>query len=150
MSDFKSNSDSLRLIPKLNHKKDFSLKQLKNNFTRNFLESESQQKYFVSPSPITNKNSSTQCYNIDKKDENEISYKSNIKNQILEKPIVKIKKTKIIMITGTELLNDLEAAKKKAELIEVIYPGNEIWPDVNYKLGEIIKIIKSDKKMYKW
>lgn len=54
------------------------------------------------------------------------------------------------MITGTELLNDLEAAKKKAELIEVVYPGNEIWPDVNYKLGEIIKIIKSDKKMYKW
>ena len=52
MSEFKSNSVNLSLIPKLNHKKDFSLKQLKNNFTRNFLESESQQKYFVSPSPI--------------------------------------------------------------------------------------------------
>ena len=117
MSDFKSNSDSLRLIPKLNHKKDFSLKQLKNNFSRNFLESESQQKYFVSPSPITNKNSSTQCYNIDKKDENEISYKSNIKNQILEKPIVKIKKTKIINQNSEK---DLKYVKKHLLILEEI------------------------------
>lgn len=54
------------------------------------------------------------------------------------------------MITGTELLNDLEAAKRKAELIEVVYPGNEIWPEVNYKLNEIIKLIKTDKLLYSW
>lgn len=54
------------------------------------------------------------------------------------------------MITGTELLSDLEAAKKKAEFVEVVYPGNEIWPDVNYKLNEIIKLIKTDKLLYSW
>ena len=54
------------------------------------------------------------------------------------------------MITGTELLNDLEAAKKKAELIEITYPGNEIWSEVNSKLRDLIDFIKSDKRMYKW
>ncbi len=36
------------------------------------------------------------------------------------------------MINGTELLSDLQEVKKKAELVEVVYPGNEIWSDVNY------------------
>jgi hypothetical protein len=54
------------------------------------------------------------------------------------------------MITGNELLKDLEEAKNKAELVEVVYPGNEIWPEVNYKLNEIIKLIKQDKRLYSW
>lgn len=54
------------------------------------------------------------------------------------------------MITGNELLSDLKLLKKKAELVESTYPGNEIWSDVNCKLEEIIKIIKSDKRMYQW
>ena len=54
------------------------------------------------------------------------------------------------MITGTELLNDLQEVKKKAEFVEVVYPGNEIWSDVNYKLNEIIKLIKTDKLLYSW
>lgn len=54
------------------------------------------------------------------------------------------------MINGTELLSDLQEVKKKAELVEVVYPGNEIWSDVNYKLDEIIKLIKNDKLLYSW
>ena len=54
------------------------------------------------------------------------------------------------MITGTELLNELESLKKKAEFVEITYPGNEIWSEVNSKLDELIKFIKSDKKLYKW
>ena len=54
------------------------------------------------------------------------------------------------MITGSELLNNLQEIKKKAELVEVIYPGNEIWPEVNYKLSEIINLIKKDKILYSW
>lgn len=30
------------------------------------------------------------------------------------------------MITGNELLKDLESLKKKAEFVEITYPGNEI------------------------
>ena len=54
------------------------------------------------------------------------------------------------MITGTELLKDLEALKHKAEFVEITYPGNEIWKEINSKLSDIIKIIKSDKKLYQW
>ena len=54
------------------------------------------------------------------------------------------------MITGSELLNDLEEIKKKAEFVEITYPGNDIWEDVNSKLSELIEFIKSDKRMYKW
>ena len=54
------------------------------------------------------------------------------------------------MITGNELLNDLKEIKKKAEFVEVVYPGNEIWPDVNYKINEIIKLIETDKLIYSW
>ncbi len=54
------------------------------------------------------------------------------------------------MITGNELLKELEEVKKKAEFVEITYPGNEIWPEVNSKLNELIKFIKSDKRIYKW
>lgn len=54
------------------------------------------------------------------------------------------------MITGNELLKELEEVKKKAEFVEITYPGNEIWPEVNSKLKELIQFIKSDKRMYKW
>lgn len=54
------------------------------------------------------------------------------------------------MITGSEFLKDLEGLKRKAEFVEITYPGNEIWKEVNSKLNEVIQIIKSDKRMYKW
>lgn len=54
------------------------------------------------------------------------------------------------MITGNELLKDLESLKHKAEFVETTYPGNEIWKEVNSKLNEIVKLIKSDKKIYSW
>ena len=54
------------------------------------------------------------------------------------------------MITGIELLNDLQEVKKKAELVKITYPGNEIWSNINNRLEEIIKMIKSDKKLYRW
>ena len=52
------------------------------------------------------------------------------------------------MITGTELLNDLESLKHKAEFVEITYPGNDIWKEVNSKLTELIKFIKSNKRIY--
>ena len=54
------------------------------------------------------------------------------------------------MITGSELLKDLESLKHKAEFIEITYPGNDIWKVVNFRLSELIQIIKSDKQMYRW
>jgi len=54
------------------------------------------------------------------------------------------------MITGSEFLKDLEGLKRKAEFVEITYPGNELWKEVNSKLHDIIKIIKSDKKIYQW
>ena len=54
------------------------------------------------------------------------------------------------MITGSELLKDLESLKHKAEFVEITYPGNDIWKDVNSKLSDIIKFIKSDKRIYQW
>ena len=52
------------------------------------------------------------------------------------------------MITGGELLNDLKAAKKKAEFIEITYPNNDIWPKVNSKLEEIVSLISNDMKIF--
>lgn len=54
------------------------------------------------------------------------------------------------MITGNELLKDLQTLKKKAEFVEITYPGNEIWPEVNSKLKEVLQLIKSDKRIYQW
>lgn len=54
------------------------------------------------------------------------------------------------MITGSELFKDLKSLKRKAEFVENTYQGNEIWSEVNSKLNEIIQLIKSDKRMYKW
>lgn len=52
------------------------------------------------------------------------------------------------MITGSELLKDLEQAKKKAEFVQITYPNNDIWPEVNQKLEDLILLIKSDMKMF--
>ena len=52
------------------------------------------------------------------------------------------------MITGSELLKDLEQIKKKAEFVEITYINNDIWPKVNQKLEDIITLIKSDMKMF--
>lgn len=54
------------------------------------------------------------------------------------------------MITGSEILKDLQSLKKKSEFVEITYPGNEIWKEVNSKLSELIKLVKSDKKIYRW
>lgn len=54
------------------------------------------------------------------------------------------------MITGSELLKEINEVKKKAEFVEITYPGNEIWSEVNSKLKEIIQLIKSDKRIFGW
>ena len=54
------------------------------------------------------------------------------------------------MITGSKLLKELEEIKKKAEFVEITYPKNEIWSEVNSKLRDLIDFIKSDKRIYKW
>ena len=52
------------------------------------------------------------------------------------------------MITGSELLQDLEAVKRKANIIETTYTNNIIWTEVNNKLNDIISLIKKDMRMY--
>ena len=52
------------------------------------------------------------------------------------------------MITGNELLKELEEVKKKAEFVEITYSNNDIWSKVNEKLSDVISIIKRDMKMF--
>ena len=52
------------------------------------------------------------------------------------------------MITGNEILKDLEAIKKKAEFAEITYPNNDIWPLINNKLNDLISLLKKDKKVF--
>ena len=52
------------------------------------------------------------------------------------------------MITGSELLKDLEKIKKKSEFIQIVYPNNPIWAEVDGKLSELISLIKKDMKIY--
>ena len=52
------------------------------------------------------------------------------------------------MITGSELLRNLEEIKKKSEFIQVVYPNNPIWEEVDSKLGELISLLKKDMKIF--
>ena len=52
------------------------------------------------------------------------------------------------MITGVELLKELENVKKKAEFVEITYPNNSLWPVVNDRLEGIISLIKRDMKIF--
>lgn len=52
------------------------------------------------------------------------------------------------MITGNEILKDLQAVKKKTEFAEIIYPNNDIWSLINKNLNEIISLLKRDKKIF--
>ena len=52
------------------------------------------------------------------------------------------------MITGSEILKDLEAVKKKAEFVEITYSNNDIWPTINRELANIIHILEKDMKMF--
>lgn len=52
------------------------------------------------------------------------------------------------MVTGNELLKNLEEIKKKAEFVEITYPNNSLWPLVNKRLNSIICLIKNDMKIF--
>ena len=52
------------------------------------------------------------------------------------------------MITGSEILKDLQIIKKKTEFAEITYPNNNIWPVINDKLENIILLLKNDKKIF--
>ena len=52
------------------------------------------------------------------------------------------------MITGSEILKDLQAIKKKTEFAEITYPNNDIWSKVNNKLKDIILLLKNDTKIF--
>lgn len=52
------------------------------------------------------------------------------------------------MITGSEILKDLQDLKKKVEFVEITYPGNDIWPLINKNLNETISLLKRDKKIF--
>ena len=52
------------------------------------------------------------------------------------------------MITGSEILKDLQTIKKKAEFAEITYPNNHIWSTINDKLENIILLLKNDKKIF--
>ena len=52
------------------------------------------------------------------------------------------------MITGSEILMDLEKVKKKAEFAEITYSNNDVWSSVNERLQNIIYILKNDMKIF--
>lgn len=52
------------------------------------------------------------------------------------------------MITGNEILKDLEKIKKKSEFVEITYPNNHVWNVVNERLENIISLIKKDMKIF--
>lgn len=52
------------------------------------------------------------------------------------------------MITGSEILKELQAIKKKTEFTEITYPNNDIWPKVNASLSNIISSLKNDIKIF--
>ena len=54
------------------------------------------------------------------------------------------------MITGNELLKDLEAIKLKSEYIKNNLVNNKIWKKVDFFFFFSIKVIKTDKHMYRW
>ncbi len=54
------------------------------------------------------------------------------------------------MITGNEILKELQTIKKKTEFAEVTYPNNDIWSEVNNKLKDIILLLKNDKRMFRY
>lgn len=54
------------------------------------------------------------------------------------------------MITGNELLKDLETIKLKSEYIKNNLVNNKIWKKVDSMIEDTIKVIKTDKHMYRW
>ena len=52
------------------------------------------------------------------------------------------------MITGTEVLGNLKTIKKKVDFLEITYPGNTLWPEVNKQLESLISTIGKDLKMF--
>lgn len=52
------------------------------------------------------------------------------------------------MITGNEILKDLQDLKKKVEFVEITYPNNDIWSLINKNLNETISLLKRDKKIF--
>lgn len=52
------------------------------------------------------------------------------------------------MITGSELLADLENVKKKSQLIKERYSSDMLWQKIDEKLDEIVKLIKMDMRIY--
>lgn len=52
------------------------------------------------------------------------------------------------MITGSEILKDLQTIKKKAEFAEITYPNNHIWVELNDRLENTISLLKCDKRIF--
>ena len=52
------------------------------------------------------------------------------------------------MITGTEILGNLKTIKKKIDFLEITYPGNAMWPEVNKQLDSLISLINRDMKIF--
>ena len=52
------------------------------------------------------------------------------------------------MITGSEVLGNLKTIKKKVDFLEITYPGNILWPEVNKQLENIISSINKDLRIF--
>lgn len=52
------------------------------------------------------------------------------------------------MITGTEVLSNLKTIKKKVDFLEITYPSNTLWPEVNKQLENLISLINRDLKTF--
>lgn len=52
------------------------------------------------------------------------------------------------MITGGEVIKDLDNVIKKVEFLRVTFPKNDLWPVIHTELQNILKVIKKDIKLY--
>ena len=52
------------------------------------------------------------------------------------------------MITGNEVIKDLDNVIKKVEFLRITFPKNDLWPVVHTELQNILKVIQKDKNIY--
>ena len=52
------------------------------------------------------------------------------------------------MITGSEVIKDLDDVIKKVEFLRITYPKNDLWPIIHSDLNCILTKIQKDRKIY--
>ena len=52
------------------------------------------------------------------------------------------------MITGGEVIKDLDNVIKKVEFLRITFPKNDLWPKIQTELKGVLETIQKDKKIY--